>query len=60
MKINIYFCFAWQQTKRKLDDVSKRLESLYDLLRENRVNFDAIQIENHEFNNIFIMYCLFS
>lgn len=23
--------------KRKLDDVSKRLESLYDLLRENRV-----------------------
>lgn len=24
--------------KRKLDDVSKRLESLYDLLRENRVS----------------------
>ncbi|XP_055317143.1 protein transport protein Sec31A isoform X2 [Sitodiplosis mosellana] len=25
------------QTKRKLDDVSKRLEQLYDLLRENRL-----------------------
>lgn len=24
--------------KRKLDDVAKRLESLYDLLRENRVS----------------------
>lgn len=30
--------FDFQQTKRKLDDVSKRLELLYDLLRENRVS----------------------
>lgn len=29
--------FILQQTKRKLDDVSKRLECLYDLLREYRV-----------------------
>lgn len=28
----------FQQTKRKLDDVSKRLEGLYDMLRENRVS----------------------
>jgi protein transport protein SEC31 len=31
------FWFIFKQTKRKLDDVSKRLESLYDLLREQRV-----------------------
>lgn len=29
---------SFQQTKRKLEDVSKRLELLYDLLRENRVS----------------------
>lgn len=34
-----YHCFSnLQQTKRKLDDVSKRLELLYDLLREARVS----------------------
>lgn len=32
------FIYIMQQTKRKLDDVAKRLESLYDLLRDNRVS----------------------
>ncbi|XP_058054599.1 protein transport protein Sec31A [Anopheles bellator] len=30
------------QTKRKLEDVSKRLESLYDLLRENRLSQNTL------------------
>lgn len=37
-----YAMISFQQTKRKLDDVSKRLESLYDLLRENRVSLIRI------------------
>lgn len=28
--------------KRKLEDVAKRLESLYDLLRDNRVSTEQI------------------
>lgn len=32
------FLTTFQQTKRKLDDVSKRLDMLYDLLREHRVS----------------------
>lgn len=31
-----------QQMKRKLDDVQKRLETMYDLLRENRVSHPLI------------------
>lgn len=37
LRYNVIFNF-FQQSKRKLDDVSKRLELLYDLLRENRVS----------------------
>ena len=33
----IHFCFCLQHTKRKLDDVSKRLEALYDKLRDQKV-----------------------
>jgi protein transport protein SEC31 len=40
--------------KRKLDDVARRLESLYDLLREKRVSLgnvlDFIQVFNFIFN----------
>lgn len=34
------------QTKRKLEDVSKRLESLYDLLRENRLSQNTLNSLN--------------
>ncbi|KAG5677808.1 hypothetical protein PVAND_007535 [Polypedilum vanderplanki] len=34
------------QMKRKLDDVSKRLESLYDLLRENRLSTNTLDSLN--------------
>lgn len=37
--------------KRKLDDVLKRLESLYDLLRENRVSFFNITITRDKETN---------
>ena len=29
----------FQQTKRKIEDVSRKLEALYDCLRENKVRF---------------------
>lgn len=35
--IVVYFIFS-QQTKRKLDDANKRLEALYDKLREQTVS----------------------
>ena len=42
-KISIVFFFCdsvfLQHTKRKLDDVSKRLEALYDKLREQKVSY---------------------
>ena len=43
-KISIVFFFFCdsvflQHTKRKLDDVSKRLEALYDKLREQKVSY---------------------
>lgn len=31
------FIFAKQQIKRKIEDVSKKLDVLYDCLRENKV-----------------------
>lgn len=33
------YLFVLQQTKRKLDDANKRLEFLYDKLREQTVSF---------------------
>lgn len=36
--IVVYLIFS-QQTKRKLDDANKRLEALYDKLREQTVSF---------------------
>lgn len=35
--------FVFQQMKRKLDDVSRKLEVLYDRLRENRVSILRVQ-----------------
>lgn len=37
LRLIIQFCFCLQHTKRKLDDVSKRLEALYDKLRDQKV-----------------------
>lgn len=39
--------------KRKLEDVAKRLESLYDLLRENKVSFafEKISLKNSNFES---------
>lgn len=36
--------FLQKQMKRKLEDVAKRLESLYDLLRDNRVSTGQILV----------------
>lgn len=36
--------FVFQQMKRKLDDVSRKLEVLYDRLRENRVSILRVQL----------------
>jgi hypothetical protein len=35
-----------QQMKRKLDDVSRRLESLYDLLRDHRVTLVKLNLNS--------------
>lgn len=41
------FVFPSQQTKRKLDDANKRLEALYDKLREQTVSAVQLRFKRH-------------
>lgn len=46
--------FYWQQTRRKLDDANKRLEALYDKLREQTVGVQVLV--SASVNNVLLVH----